>query len=137
MQHLAAALAGTLLLSLSTTLGRAPSAGVPLPDASAAQTQRRDTVHVILTEWKLQLSPARVPAGRTIFRIVNRGTEPHAIELEMGDREEPGDELAPGEESILTVDLDPGNWDVFCPLASPKAHGGHGRRGMKRVLVVR
>ncbi|HEX5831037.1 MAG TPA: cupredoxin domain-containing protein [Gemmatimonadaceae bacterium] len=137
MPRFAVALVGTVLLSLAATPGHAPGAVAARSSASAAPAQRRDTVLVTLTEWTLQLSTARVPAGRTIFRIVNRGNEPHAIELEMGDREEPGDELAPGEESILTVELDPGNWDIFCPLASPSAHGGHGRRGMKRVLVVR
>jgi uncharacterized cupredoxin-like copper-binding protein len=105
------------------------------PAAGAAGTE----VRVVLTEWKAALSADTVPAGRTTFRVVNQGTEEHSFEVESDERgiEWAGDELAPGGEQTLTVDLQPGTWEVYCPLATPSASGGHARRGMRSLLVVR
>ena len=40
------------------------------------------TVKVDLSEWKVQLTPARVPAGPVIFQVTNDGGIPHAFEFE-------------------------------------------------------
>jgi hypothetical protein len=101
----------------------------------------KSVVHVTLTEWKVKLSPDTVPSGHVTFRIVNRGKEDHAIELEPvvggDDLNREGDEVGPGQRQTLAYDLPPGTWSVDCPLASPSAHGGHALRGMTSILVVR
>jgi uncharacterized cupredoxin-like copper-binding protein len=101
----------------------------------------KSVVRVTLTEWKVKLSPDTVPSGHVTFRIVNRGREEHAIELEPveggDDLDREGYEIAPGETQTLAYDLPPGTWSVDCPLASPSANGGHTQRGMTTILVVR
>jgi hypothetical protein len=109
----------------------------PLPAVGKATR----TVRVVLTEWQIKLSPDTVPSGHITFRIVNRGKEPHSIEVEplSGDDEfeREGEEIEPGQRGMVTYDLPVGTWSVDCPLSSPSANGGHTRRGMQATLVVR
>jgi uncharacterized cupredoxin-like copper-binding protein len=127
--------------------GETASAGKvgPAPaDTSAREPvagSASSVVRVVLTEWQVKLSPDTVPSGHVSFRIVNRGKEDHAIELEPlvggDDLNREGSEIAPGKKQTLTYDLPPGTWSVDCPLASPSANGGHALRGMRSTLVVR
>jgi hypothetical protein len=43
-----------------------------------------DTVFVTLTEWKVAVSPAKIPAGAVVFAIRNDGKIPHGFEIEGG-----------------------------------------------------
>ena len=52
-----------------------------VPAASLATSTPR-TIKVRLTEWKVELTPASVPAGSAIFEVTNSGTIPHAFEVE-------------------------------------------------------
>jgi hypothetical protein len=117
----------------------------PGPAATSARQpsvgEATSKVRVVLTEWRIRLSPDTVPSGQVTFHIVNRGKEEHTIELEPlsggDDLNREGDEIPPGEVATLTYDLPPGTWSVDCPISSRSANGSHSRRGMRNTLVVR
>ena len=60
------------VLALVAHLGALPGPATPPPTV----------VTVRLTEWKVEASTPRVPAGPTQFVITNAGTIPHALEVE-------------------------------------------------------
>lgn len=88
-----------------------------------------------LNEWTVDLPMDTLPAGRYTFRVENTGRVKHALEFEGNGREWKTDELEPGAKTDLTLDLEPGTYEVYCPVESGDAE--HDERGMKRMLVVR
>lgn len=98
------------------------------PSPAASETAR--SVDVGLTEYRIDM-PRSVPAGPTVFHVSNDGTEEHNFEVENGGMEEALDEnLAPGETAMLEVDLEPGTYEVYCPVDD------HDERGMRLDLEV-
>jgi uncharacterized cupredoxin-like copper-binding protein len=96
------------------------SAFIGSPDAS----ERGNEVAVTLTDFsiEMELSPR---AGITTFLVTNDGTMEHSFAVVGGAIDARFDDpLAPGETRALTTDLDPGTYDVFCPI------GDHRQRGM-------
>jgi plastocyanin len=87
-------------------------------------------VEVILTEWAIDM-PTSVPAGTVIFTVTNTGTVSHNFEIEGNDIEQTFEtDLAPGETRVLEVELQPGTYEVYCPVS------GHAENGMERELTV-
>jgi uncharacterized cupredoxin-like copper-binding protein len=75
--------------------------------------------------------PSELPAGPTTFAITNDGTTEHNFEVEgQGIEEELPENLAPGASGMLTVDLAPGTYEVYCPV------GDHAGEGMRLELTV-
>lgn len=93
------------------------------------------TVSATLTEWEVQLSQDTVPAGEVTFRVANAGTMEHALEVEGQGIEEETAHIAPGQNATLTVNLQPGTYEVYCPVVSEA--GNHQQLGMTAQLVVR
>lgn len=96
------------------------SAFIGSPDASELGNE----VAVTLTDFsiEMELSPR---AGITTFVVTNDGAVEHSFAVVGGAIDSRFDEpLAPGETRALTTDLDPGTYDVFCPI------GDHRQRGM-------
>jgi uncharacterized cupredoxin-like copper-binding protein/quercetin dioxygenase-like cupin family protein len=94
------------------------------PAASAGE------VAVSLSEYTIAM-PAELPAGPTTFSITNAGTMEHNFEIEgQGIEEELEANLAPGASGALTVDLAPGAYEIYCPVA------GHADMGMRLELTV-
>jgi uncharacterized cupredoxin-like copper-binding protein len=88
------------------------------------------SVDVSLIEFELQMETT-VPAGTVTFNITNNGTEEHSFEIEgNGVEEELEPHLMPGESGTLTVDLQPGTYEVYCPVAD------HADMGMRLELTV-
>ncbi len=116
-------LAAVLLLSLLAACQRQVS--VESGPAVGGQT-----VDILLDEYSIDM-PMTVRAGQVTFRVRNGGSEIHNFEIEGNglERSFPSD-LRPGEVRTLTVDLEPGTYDVYCPVAD------HARRGMSRQLTV-
>jgi len=102
---------------------------IPPPRAAAAPAT---TVKVSLSEWKVQLTPGRVPPGAVTFAISNTGSIPHAFEVEGRGLEKEIPQLKPGETTTLRVDLRAGRYEVYCPIGK----GSHEMLGMKNVLAV-
>jgi len=101
-----------------------PMAGTPTTATAAA------TVAVALNEFTIEM-PAELSAGPTTFEITNAGTVEHNFEIEgQGIEEELPENLAPGESGTLEVDLQPGAYEVYCPV------GNHADEGMRLELTV-
>jgi plastocyanin len=125
----------------------APAAGGASTDVSVfiAQTHRQRQaatpaapgsaaagapVEVSLREFAIDM-PASLPAGPTIFTVTNVGTIEHSFEIEgKGIEQELEHHLKPGETMTLQVDLEPGTYEVYCPV------DGHKEQGMERDVTV-
>jgi uncharacterized cupredoxin-like copper-binding protein len=109
-------------------------AGCGSDDDSAADTGTATTGEAVeIVETDFALDPASVTveaAGETTFRVVNDGATTHALEIEGGGIEEETEEIAPGESAELTVELDDGEYELYCPI------GNHREQGMEGTLVV-
>ena len=100
----------------------------------AAPTEER-TVSASLSEWKIEVPSDTVAPGRYTFRVQNTGQYAHALEVEGQGEERETDRLAPAGSDELTVELRPGQYELYCPVED--AHGKHRELGMRRTLVVR
>lgn len=121
--------AGTDPPSMTPAPGPAPGqAGLPPDDGDVRN------VAATLTEWSIALSHDSVPAGAVAFDIRNAGTMPHRFEVEGNDEEWATDELAPGADITMSLNLSPGAYKVYCPIEG----GGqsHEQRGMTTTLRV-
>jgi plastocyanin len=105
------------------SLGRAVAHLTPAP--AGAMTAK-------LSEWKIELSEATVPAGRVTFTATNVGSIPHAFELEGEGIEQETGLIQPGSSATLTVNLVPGNYEVYCPVGETS----HKKLGMETHLKV-
>jgi len=69
-------------------------------------------------------------AGKVTVEFSNPSSVPHAVEIE-GDGVEEETETVTGEDAPpITVDLKPGTYEYYCPVA------GHEEAGMKGTLTV-
>jgi len=107
----------------------------PEPDADTAGTGEdaetgENVVQVTLLDGEIEM-PDTLTAGATIFEISNVGALVHNLEIEgQGIEEVLENDLQPGESATLTVDLQPGTYEVYCPVAD------HAERGMRLTLTV-
>jgi plastocyanin len=70
-------------------------------------------------------------AGEYTFRLTNDGGAPHALEIEgAGIEEAASATIGPGESTELTVELQSGEYEMYCPV------DGHRDMGMEGTLVV-
>jgi glucose/arabinose dehydrogenase len=98
--------------------------------ATGTDTAEENVVQVSLVEMAIQM-PVELPAGLTTFEVSNGGEFPHNFLIRGEGIEEAFDEdLEPGEEGSLTVDLQPGQYEVICPVSN------HAAQGMTLTLTV-
>ena len=64
-----------------------------------------------------------------MFRAENAGRTVHALQIEGNGIEEVTEDTEPGESAELEVNLEPGTYELYCPV------GNHEERGM--VVTVR
>jgi plastocyanin len=117
--------------------------GAPAGEESAAEqpagggtygtaTGVGETVEVSETDFAIDPANPAVDGGTVTFRVSNDGETTHNLEVEgNGIEEELEADLAPGETGELTVDLDPGTYEWYCPV------GNHADLGMEGELTVR
>jgi uncharacterized cupredoxin-like copper-binding protein len=104
--------------------------GTPAADAGDEAMMAGEQVAVTLMEFAIDM-PSTLPAGPVTFAVTNGGTITHSFEIENADLEEELEaELAPGETGMLTVDLAPGTYEVYCPV------GNHAGQGMQLEVTV-
>ena len=102
------------------------------PYGRVAEKPTPGKVKVDLSEWKVQLSPARVPPGPVVFEVSNAGTIPHAFELEGRGLEKSIPQIPPGTTATLKLDLRAGSYEAYCPVGK----GSHKMLGMMNHLMV-
>ncbi len=98
----------------------------------AAAAPKGATVQVSLSEWKVELSPARVPPGPVTFVVANRGTIPHAFEVEGRGIERQTAQIPPGGSATLALTLRAGSFEAYCPIGNDS----HRMLGMLNHLQV-
>jgi uncharacterized cupredoxin-like copper-binding protein len=64
------------------------------------------------------------------FDLSNDGEQVHNLEVEGNGIEEVSDDLDPGQTGKLTVDLEPGTYEIYCAI------DGHKDLGMEGELTV-
>lgn len=80
-------------------------------------------VQVTLVDGQIKMVNS-VPAGSVTFMVTNSGTHEHSFEIEgNGVEEELASHLQPGQNGTLTVDLQPGTYEVYCPVDDHRAQG--------------
>ena len=100
-------------------------------DQAAGDTASGDgSVEITATEFSFDPSTVEVDAGETTFTLVNDGQFTHALEIEGQGIEEETDEIDGGTTTELTVDLEAGKYELYCPV------GNHREQGMEGTLVV-
>ena len=112
------------------TVGPEEAGTTPLT-GQAGEGQQRKEIRVTETEYRI--TPRKLTVGRAgsyTFRIENAGKELHALEVEGNGFEERSENIEPGQTELLTVELSPGTYEVYCPI------GDHEHHGMRATLTV-
>jgi uncharacterized cupredoxin-like copper-binding protein len=90
-----------------------------------------ETVDVSETDFAIDPADPTVNAGTVTFDITNDGEVVHNLEVEGNGVEEALEQdLQPGQSGELTVDLEPGTYEWYCPV------GDHAEQGMEGELTV-
>ena len=119
---------GLLLVLAVTALA---GCGEDDADDAAAPAGGGGELQIVETDFALDPAEASVgTAGTTTIRVVNRGQVTHALEVEGQGVEEETGSIAPGESAELTVELEEGEYELYCPI------GNHREQGMEGTLVV-
>jgi plastocyanin len=69
-------------------------------------------------------------AGKVTVDFANPSSVPHAVEIEGNGVEEVSETVTSSDAPPITVDLQPGTYEYYCPV------GGHEAAGMKGTLTV-
>jgi plastocyanin len=96
-------------------------------ESSEAGGTAQATVSISETEFKLDPSTVTLDAAGTYtFKAVNDGSADHALEIEGNGVEEETDTIGPGESAEVTVELEKGTYEIYCPIGNHKDQGMEG-----------
>ncbi len=114
-----------------------PTSSTASPTTASASTSssspaaKGTAVTVKETEYKLELSQSTFSPGTYTFTAENDGGTTHALEIEgPGIEEQQTGNLSPGASGSLTVTLQSGKYELYCPV------DGHRDRGMETGISV-
>lgn len=89
------------------------------------------TVTVTETEYQISLSRSDLTPGTWTFNVVDDGQTTHALEIEgPGVKDRASDTISSGQSTALTVTLEKGSYELYCPV------DGHKDLGMKTEITV-
>ena len=99
---------------------------------SSATRPIAQTVRISETEYKLTPSSVALPkTGTYEFKIVNKGTITHALEIEGKGVEQKSSEIGPGASTTIDVTFKTaGSYEMYCPV------DGHRNQGMEGKIAV-
>jgi len=101
--------------------------GAGTSEAGAAPS---GSLSVSATDFAFAPADLAAEAGTVEIELVNDGDAPHAISLEGNGVEATSDTIDAGATTTLTLDLEDGVYDVWCPV------DGHREFGMVGTLTV-
>lgn len=116
-----------LLVAAAVPLAAGCGGGDGDGDGEGGGTQ---TVQVSATDFAFDPAELSAEAGEVTFELTNDGQAPHALEIEGGGVEEKSDTIDAGASTRLTVELEEGTYEIYCPV------GDHADRGMVGTLTV-
>lgn len=101
-------------------------------DEEAATTEpAAETFAISMNDFTLSPATVTIDApGTYTFDATNDGGVDHAFEIEGGGVEEETETVGPGESTSLTVDLEAGTYEMYCPI------GNHRDLGMTGEVTV-
>jgi plastocyanin len=106
-------------------------AGCGGDDGGETSTTASETFTISETDFALSPSTVTVDApGTYTFEATNDGGVDHALEIEGNGIEEETDTIGPGESASVTVDLETGTYEMYCPI------GNHREMGMEGEITV-
>jgi uncharacterized cupredoxin-like copper-binding protein len=82
-----------------------------------------------ISESDFTLTPSTVTidaAGTYTFEATNDGGVDHALEIEGNGIEEETETIGPGESASVTVDLETGTYEMYCPISNHRDLGMSG-----------
>jgi plastocyanin len=81
---------------------------------------------------KFDKSSLTAKAGTVTIDFTNpsSASAPHAVEIEGNGVEEVSETIDPGGQSSVTAELEPGSYELYCPV------GNHEQEGMTGTLTV-
>lgn len=88
------------------------------------------TIEISETEYALEPSEASAAAGQVTFTVTNDGEIPHNLEVEGDGVEEVTETIEAGGSDELTLELEPGTYEIYCSIAD------HQEQGMEGELTV-
>ncbi|MFC5217223.1 copper-binding protein [Streptomyces coerulescens] len=97
---------------------------------SGADTGAGTQVTAELTDFHIKLSTQKYQPGEYTFTAKNTGHHDHALEIEGPGGENRSKTVEPGRSTTLTVTLESGSYEVYCPV------DGHKDLGMKTNITV-
>ncbi len=101
---------------------------MPIGEASPVPADNAETSEVSLTEYRLVPSNPRLARpGRIAFAATNDGQIRHALRVDGPAGPVTSATLAPGERATIVVDLPPGTYKWYCPIADHEQRGEVGR----------
>jgi plastocyanin len=104
-----------------------PVEGDPQPRATAETTLENPADE---SQLRFQKSTLEAPAGPITLVMENPSAIEHNIAVRGGDVDEQGEVVGQGDESTVTADLEPGEYEFYCSVP------GHEEAGMKGTLTV-
>jgi plastocyanin len=99
-------------------------------DNGATGDAAAQTIQISATDFQFEPADITADAGEISFELTNDGQSPHALEIEGNGVEEESDTIDAGDSTTLTVELDEGTYEIYCPV------GDHRDRGMVGTLTV-
>jgi plastocyanin len=106
-----------LIVPFAAACGGSDSSTTGAPSASG------QTVDVTATDFHFGPPALTAEAGTVTFKLTNNGQTSHALEIEGNGIEESSDTISPGDSTELTVDLEEGEYEIYCPVDSHKDMG--------------
>jgi hypothetical protein len=111
-------------LMLSLTSCSEPGGGLgggeqePREEAASPVPEDAPTAEVGLIEYQIEM-PTSLSAGSQTFKVTNNGSMGHNFEVEgQGIEEKFETELSAGETQTMQLDLEPGTYEVYCPVGN-------------------
>jgi hypothetical protein len=115
--------------------GPAPRPG-QAPDPRIADDADVDhVITVLLNEWAVELDRDTIAPGSVRLRVRNNGEHEHAVTVQGSGVSQRTENIPSGQWAVLDLDLQPGTYEVACPLDAPVGQD-HAGRGMTAVLTV-
>ena len=117
--------------SAGATTPASASASSSAGGSAGAAASTGSEVTATEADFSISLSQRTLPAGTYTFTVQNSGSATHSLEIEgPGVKDAVSDKVQGGQSTTMTVTLQPGTYEVYCPI------GNHRAMGMDTTLTV-